>query len=184
MSRVLRSVRKRKKGCTLGAVDVIDREVYAELEVANIDHRCRRGTSTKACVRILRGLRALRRLRLGLDGDRAEGGVRALFDEMAQCNVLHPDKFEAGFNSEAARARRRERRPGTRAAAAPDRGSASAGSRGGRRHGRPRRPSGRSAGPPTSDGRRRAPWSPSRGRESRTRFPAAAAGRAASRRQR
>ena len=33
MSRVLRSVRKRKKGCTLGAVDVIDRERYAELEV-------------------------------------------------------------------------------------------------------------------------------------------------------
>ena len=33
MSRVLRSVRKRKKGCTLGAVDVIDREGYAELEV-------------------------------------------------------------------------------------------------------------------------------------------------------
>ena len=34
MSRVLRSVRKRKKGHTLGAVDVIDREEYAELEVA------------------------------------------------------------------------------------------------------------------------------------------------------
>ena len=33
MSRVLRSVRKRKKGCTLGAVDVIDREGYAELKV-------------------------------------------------------------------------------------------------------------------------------------------------------
>ena len=33
MSRVLRSVRKRKKGCTLGAVDVIDREGYTELEV-------------------------------------------------------------------------------------------------------------------------------------------------------
>ena len=33
MSRVLRSVRKRKKGHTLGAVDVIDREGYAELEV-------------------------------------------------------------------------------------------------------------------------------------------------------
>ena len=33
MSRVLRSVRKRKKGFTLGAVDVIDREGYAELEV-------------------------------------------------------------------------------------------------------------------------------------------------------
>ena len=33
MSRVLRSVRKRKKGYTLGAVDVIDREGYAELEV-------------------------------------------------------------------------------------------------------------------------------------------------------
>ena len=33
MSRVLRSVRKRKKGHTLGAVDVIDREEYAELEV-------------------------------------------------------------------------------------------------------------------------------------------------------
>ena len=33
MSRVLRSVRKRKKGRTLGAVDVIDREGYAELEV-------------------------------------------------------------------------------------------------------------------------------------------------------
>ena len=33
MSSVLRSVRKRKKGCTLGAVDVIDREGYAELEV-------------------------------------------------------------------------------------------------------------------------------------------------------
>ena len=33
MSRVLRSVRKRKKGCTLGAVDVIDREGYAVLEV-------------------------------------------------------------------------------------------------------------------------------------------------------
>ena len=33
MSRVRRSVRKRKKGCTLGAVDVIDREGYAELEV-------------------------------------------------------------------------------------------------------------------------------------------------------
>ena len=32
MSSVLRSVRKRKKG-TLGAVDVIDREGYAELEV-------------------------------------------------------------------------------------------------------------------------------------------------------
>ena len=34
MSSVLRSVRKRKKGHTLGAVDVIDREEYAELEVA------------------------------------------------------------------------------------------------------------------------------------------------------
>ena len=33
MSSVLRSVRKRKKGRTLGAVDVIDREAYAELEV-------------------------------------------------------------------------------------------------------------------------------------------------------
>ena len=33
MSNVLRSVRKRKKGHTLGAVDVIDREEYAELEV-------------------------------------------------------------------------------------------------------------------------------------------------------
>ena len=33
MSRVLRSVRKRKKGRTLGAVDVIDREEYAGLEV-------------------------------------------------------------------------------------------------------------------------------------------------------
>ena len=33
MSRVLRSVRKRKKGRTLGAVDIIDREGYAELEV-------------------------------------------------------------------------------------------------------------------------------------------------------
>ena len=33
MSSVLRSVRKRKKGRTLGAVDVIDREEYAELEV-------------------------------------------------------------------------------------------------------------------------------------------------------
>ncbi len=33
MSSVLRSVRKRKKGHTLGAVDVIDREKYAELEV-------------------------------------------------------------------------------------------------------------------------------------------------------
>ena len=33
MSRVLRSVRKRKKGHTWGAVDVIDREEYAELEV-------------------------------------------------------------------------------------------------------------------------------------------------------
>ena len=33
MSRVLRSVRKRKQGRTLGAVDVIDREGYAELEV-------------------------------------------------------------------------------------------------------------------------------------------------------
>ncbi len=33
MSSVLRSVRKRKKGHTLGAVDVIDREEYAELEV-------------------------------------------------------------------------------------------------------------------------------------------------------
>ena len=33
MSSVLRSVRKRKKGRTLGAVDVIDREGYAELEV-------------------------------------------------------------------------------------------------------------------------------------------------------
>ena len=33
MSRVLRSVRKRKNGRTLGAVDVIDREGYAELEV-------------------------------------------------------------------------------------------------------------------------------------------------------
>ena len=33
MSRVLRSVRKRKKGRTVGAVDVIDREGYAELEV-------------------------------------------------------------------------------------------------------------------------------------------------------
>ena len=36
MSRVLRSVRKRKKGHTLGAVDervLIDREEYAELEV-------------------------------------------------------------------------------------------------------------------------------------------------------
>ena len=33
MSRVLRSVRKRKTGRTLGAVDVIDREGYAELEV-------------------------------------------------------------------------------------------------------------------------------------------------------
>ena len=31
MSSVLRSVRKRKKGRTLGAVDVIDREAYAEL---------------------------------------------------------------------------------------------------------------------------------------------------------
>ena len=38
MSRVLRSVRKRKKGRTLGAVDVIDREGYAELEVdAKVD---------------------------------------------------------------------------------------------------------------------------------------------------
>ena len=33
MSSVLRSVRKRKTGRTLGAVDVIDREGYAELEV-------------------------------------------------------------------------------------------------------------------------------------------------------
>ena len=33
MSSVLRSVRKRKKGRTLGAVAVIDREGYAELEV-------------------------------------------------------------------------------------------------------------------------------------------------------
>ena len=33
MSSVLRSVRKRKKGRPLGAVDVIDREGYAELEV-------------------------------------------------------------------------------------------------------------------------------------------------------
>ena len=33
MSSVLRSVRKRTKGRTLGAVDVIDREGYAELEV-------------------------------------------------------------------------------------------------------------------------------------------------------
>ena len=33
MSSVLRSVRKRKQGRTLGAVDVIDREGYAELEV-------------------------------------------------------------------------------------------------------------------------------------------------------
>ena len=33
MSSVLRSVRKRKKGHTLGAVDVIDRAEYAELEV-------------------------------------------------------------------------------------------------------------------------------------------------------
>ena len=33
MSSVLRSVRKRKKGRTVGAVDVIDREGYAELEV-------------------------------------------------------------------------------------------------------------------------------------------------------
>ena len=33
MSSVLRSVRKRKKGHPLGAVDVIDREEYAELEV-------------------------------------------------------------------------------------------------------------------------------------------------------
>ena len=33
MNSVLRSVRKRKKGRTLGAVDVIDREEYAELEV-------------------------------------------------------------------------------------------------------------------------------------------------------
>ena len=33
MSSVLRSVRKRKKGHTLAAVDVIDREEYAELEV-------------------------------------------------------------------------------------------------------------------------------------------------------
>ena len=33
MSSVLRSVRKRKKGRTLGAVDVIDRAEYAEVEV-------------------------------------------------------------------------------------------------------------------------------------------------------
>ena len=33
MSSVLRSVRKRKKGHTLGAVDVIDREDHAEREV-------------------------------------------------------------------------------------------------------------------------------------------------------
>ena len=33
MSSVLRSVRKRKQGRTLGAVDVIDRAEYAELEV-------------------------------------------------------------------------------------------------------------------------------------------------------
>ena len=33
MSSVLRSVRKRKKGRTLGAVDIIDRAEYAELEV-------------------------------------------------------------------------------------------------------------------------------------------------------
>ena len=33
MNSVLRSVRKRKKGRTLGAVDVIDQEEYAELEV-------------------------------------------------------------------------------------------------------------------------------------------------------
>ena len=33
MSSVLRSVKKRKKGRTLGAVDVIDRAEYAELEV-------------------------------------------------------------------------------------------------------------------------------------------------------
>ena len=33
MSSALRSVRKRKKGRRLGAVDVIDREEYAELEV-------------------------------------------------------------------------------------------------------------------------------------------------------
>ena len=33
MSSVLRSVRKRKKGRTVGAVDIIDRAEYAELEV-------------------------------------------------------------------------------------------------------------------------------------------------------
>ena len=33
MSSVLRSVRKRKNGRTLGAVDIIDRAEYAELEV-------------------------------------------------------------------------------------------------------------------------------------------------------
>ena len=33
MSSVLRSVRKRKKGRTLGSVDIIDREEYAELEI-------------------------------------------------------------------------------------------------------------------------------------------------------
>ena len=33
MSSVLRSVRKRKKSCTLGAVDAIDRAEYADLEV-------------------------------------------------------------------------------------------------------------------------------------------------------
>ena len=35
MSSVLRSVRKRKKGRTLGAVDVIDREGYAGASAIN-----------------------------------------------------------------------------------------------------------------------------------------------------
>ena len=38
MSSVLRSVRKRKNGRTVGAVDIIDRAEYAELEV-----RCQGG---------------------------------------------------------------------------------------------------------------------------------------------
>ena len=33
LRKVLRSVRKRKKGRTLGSVDIIDREEYAELEI-------------------------------------------------------------------------------------------------------------------------------------------------------
>ena len=71
MSSVLRSVRKRKKGRTLGAVDVIDREEYAELEV-------------DAKVELIRSL-----VPLGVDAHR---GVARRGSDRAGWRVLRPQR--------------------------------------------------------------------------------------------